>query len=56
MGLCGCDLKEKLECSNCIHKGEKKKKKRINRSGERQKICRIVERKIRGKILCSKRT
>ena len=53
MGLCGCDLKEKLECSNGIYDGKNWHRIRINRSGERQKICRIVGMKIRGNILCS---
>ena len=53
MGLCGCNLKEKLECSNGIHDGKNWHRIRINRSGERQKICRIVAMKIRGNILCS---
>ena len=53
MGLCGCNLKEKLECSNGIHDGKNWHRIRISRSGERQKICRIVAMKIRGNILCS---
>ena len=53
MGLCGCNLKEKLECSNGIHDGKNWHQIRISRSGERQKICRIVAMKIRGNILCS---
>ena len=48
--LCGCNinLKEKLECSNGIHDGKNWHQIRISRSGERQKICRIVAMKIRG--------
>ena len=53
MGLCDCNLKEKLECSNGIHDGKNWHQIRISRSGERQKICRIVAMKIRGNILCS---
>ena len=53
MGLCGCNLKEKLESSNGIHDGKNWHKIRISRSGERQKICQIVAMKIRGNILCS---
>ena len=53
MGLCGRNLKEKLECSNGIHDGKNWHQIRISRSGERQKICRIVAMKIRGNILCS---
>ena len=53
MGLCGCNLKEKLQCSNGIHVGKNWHQIRISRSGERQKICRIVAMKIRGNILCS---
>ena len=53
MGLCGCNLKEKLQCSNGIHDGKNRHQIRISRSGERQKICRIVAMKIRGNILCS---
>ena len=48
LGLCGCNLKEKLECSNGIHDGKNWHQIRISRSGERQKICRIVAMKIRG--------
>ena len=50
MGLCGCNLKEKLECSNGIHDGKNWHQIRISRSGERQKICWIVAMKIRGNI------
>ena len=46
MGLCGCNLKEKLECSNGIHDGKNWHQIRISRSVERQKICRIVVMKI----------
>ena len=53
MGLCGRNLKEKLECSSGIHDGKNWHQIRISRSGERQKICRIVAMKIRGNILCS---
>ena len=53
MGLCACNHKEKLECSNGIHNGKNWHQIRISRSGERQKICRIVAMKIRGNILCS---
>ena len=53
MALCGCNLKEKLECSNGIHDGKNWHRIRINRSAERQKICRNVAMKIRGNILCS---
>ena len=53
MGLCGCNLKEKLEWSNSIGDGKNWYQIRISRSGERQKICRIVAMKIRGNILCS---
>ena len=53
MGLCGCNLKEKLESSNGIHDGKNWHQIRISRSGERQKICQIVAMKIRGNILCS---
>ena len=56
MGLCGCNLKEKFVCSNGIPKGTIWHWIRISRSGDKQKICRIVEMKIRGNILCSKRT
>jgi len=47
MGLCGCNLKE---CSNGTHKGTIWHQICIRRSGDRQKICRIFEVKIRGKI------
>ena len=50
-GLCGCNLKEKLKCSNGIHEGKNWHRIRISRRGERQKICRIVEMKISGNIL-----
>ena len=50
MRLCGCNHKEKLGCSNGILM---EYQIRISRSGERQKICRIVAMKIRGNILCS---
>ena len=53
MGLCGCNLKETLQCSNGIHVGKNWHQIRISRSGERQKICRIVAMKIRRNILCS---
>ena len=54
MGLCGCNLKEKLECSNGIHDGKNWHQiLRISRTGKRQKICQIVPMKIRGNILCS---
>ena len=53
MALCGCNLKEKLKCSNGIHVGKKWHQIRLSRSGERQKICRIVAMKISGNILCS---
>ena len=53
MGLCGCNLKEKLECSNGIHNGKSWHQIRISRSGKRQTICRIIAMKIRGNILCS---
>ena len=53
MGLCGCHLQEKLKCSNGIHDGKSWHRVCINISRERQKICRIVAIKIRGKILCS---
>ena len=53
MGLCGCNLKEKLEWSNSIHDGKNWYQIHISRSGERQKICRIVAIKIRGNVLCS---
>ena len=56
MGLCGCNLKEKFVCSNGIPKGTIWHWIRISRSGDKQEICRIVEMKIRGNILCSKRT
>ena len=45
--------KEKLECSNGIHNGKNWHQICISRSGERQKICRIIAMKIRGNILCS---
>ena len=47
------NLKEKMECSNSIHDGKNWHQICISRSGERQKICRIVSMKIRGNILCS---
>ena len=50
MGLCGCNLKEKSECSN---DGKNWHQIRISRSDGRKKICWIVEMKIRGNILCS---
>ena len=56
MGLSTCNLKEELGCSNGFHKGTISHQIRISRSGDRQNICRIVEMKIRGNILCSKRT
>ena len=46
MGLCGCNLKEELDClktSNDLTSNTHR------RSGDRLKICRIVEMKIRGK-------
>ena len=58
-GLHGCNLKEKWECSNGTKKGTIWQQIRISRSDDRQnrrKISRIVEMKIRGNILCSKRT
>ena len=51
--LCGCNLKEKLKWSNSIHDGKNWHQIRISRSGERQKICRIIAMKIRGNIPCS---
>ena len=45
--LCGCSLKEKLDCSNGIHKGTIWHQVCISRSGDRQNTCRIVEMKIR---------
>ena len=54
MGLCGCNLKEKLECANGIHDGNNRHRIRISKSGERQKICWIFAMKIRGNILCSR--
>ena len=56
MGLSACNLKEELGCSNGFHKGTISHQIRISRSGDRQNICRIVEIKIRGNILCSKWT
>ena len=56
MGLCGCNRKEKLECSNGIHDGKNWHQIRISRSDERQKICPIVAMKIVGNILCSGET
>ena len=53
MAICGSNLKEKLKCSNGIHEGKKWHRIRLSRSGERQKICRIVAMKISGNILCS---
>ena len=53
MGLCGCNLKEKLEWSNGIYDGKNWHQILISRSGERHKVCRIVAMKIRGDILCS---
>ena len=53
VGLCGCNLKEKLEWSNSIHDGKNWHQIRISRSGERQKICQIIAMKSRGHILCS---
>ena len=53
MGLFGCNLKEEFDClktSNDLTSNTHR------RSGDRLKICRIVEMKIRGKIICSKRT
>ena len=38
MGLCGCNLKEKFECSNGIHKGTIWHQTCISRSSDRQKI------------------
>ena len=55
MWLCGCNLKEKLECSNGIHDGKNWHQiLHISRTGKRQKICQIVPMKIRGNILCSR--
>ena len=55
MGLCGRNLKEKLECSNGIHDGKNWHQIRISRSGERRiETSRIVAIKIRGNILCSR--
>ena len=54
MGLCGRNLKEKLEWSNGTHDGKNWHQIRISGSGERQKTCRIVTMKIRGNILCSR--
>ena len=48
--LYGCNL-IKSECSNGFQKGTIWHQIRISRSGDRQKICRIVEMKIRGNIL-----
>ena len=45
--LCSCSLKEKLDCLNGIHKATIRRQVCISRSGVRQKICRIVEMKIR---------
>ena len=53
MGLCGFNLKDKLECSNVIQDGKNWHQIRISRSGGRQKICRIVAMNIRGNILYS---
>ena len=47
--------KEKLECSKGIHKEKIWHQIRNSRSGDTQKVCQIVEMKIRGKILCAKR-
>ena len=58
-GLHGCNLKEKLEGSNGTKKATFWHQIRISRSDDRQnrqKISRIVEMRIRGNILCSKRT
>ena len=46
-GLFGCNLKG---CSNGTHKGTIWHQIRISRSGDRQKMCWIVEVKITGKI------
>ena len=51
MGLCAFmwlySVKEKLDCLNGIHKATIRRQVCISRSGVRQKICRIVEMKIR---------
>ena len=50
------DLKEKLECSNGIHKETIWHQIRIGRlSGDKQNVFRIVQMKFRGNILCSKK-
>ena len=60
MGLCGCNLKEKLEGSNGTYKGTIWRQIRISRSDDRQKQTKDFSNrwnwKIRGNILCSKRT
>ena len=43
MGLCGCNLKENLECSNGIHDGKNWHQIRINRSGRRQRFVESLQ-------------
>ena len=50
MGLCGCNLKEELDCLNGIDEGKNWHQIRHSRSDERQKICRIVAMKISEEI------
>ena len=50
MGLCGCNLKEELDCLNGIDEGKNGHQIRHSRSDERQKICRIVAMKISEEI------
>ena len=47
---------QKIPIGSKSYKGTIWHQIRISRSGGRQKICQIVEMKIRGNIICSKRT
>ena len=43
MGLCGHNLKEKLECSNSIHEGKNWHQIRISRSGKRKRFVKLLQ-------------
>ena len=43
MGLCGHNLKEKLECSNSIHEGKNWHQIRISRSGKRKRFVELLQ-------------